>query len=227
MSLFPRSMLTIGHLPPLCFSNTSWSSLNVMLRLDVRNLALYLQPPRRCMLVRSWLHLVHNIGPCELCFFLHLYTCDPHATSYASRQDQYGDCEYACILKYVPVSLASCRSLPKTPLVAAVLLVSLSSFLMHALRLVSFLMCSALLGGLCLISVYVRRPSIGGSASSNVMSGVFLPSTTALAALSAVSLYSTSVCDLTSPMCVFSCLESLAFSSWFVSCRRSLWRCWL
>jgi hypothetical protein len=32
------------------------------------------------------------------------------------------------------------------------------------------------------------------------MSGMFAPSTTALAALSAVSLYSTSVCDLTFPM---------------------------
>jgi hypothetical protein len=59
------------------------------------------------------------------------------------------------------------------------------------------------------------------------MSGVFLPPTTALAALSAGSLYFTSVCDLTFPMCVFSYLESLTFSSWFVSFRRSLWRCWL
>jgi hypothetical protein len=62
------------------------------------------------------------------------------------------------------------------------------------------------------------------SASSNVISGVFSPSTTDLAALSSVLMYSTSVCDLTFPMCVFSCLESLSFSSWFMSCRRSLWR---
>ena len=40
--LFPRSMLTLGHLPPLCSSSCSWSSLNVMLCLDVRSLALYL-----------------------------------------------------------------------------------------------------------------------------------------------------------------------------------------
>jgi hypothetical protein len=60
-----------------------------------------------------------------------------------------------------------------------------------------------------------------------MMSGEFSPSTAALAALSAVSLYSTSVCDLTFPMCVFRCLWSLSYSSWFVSCRRSLWRCWL
>ena len=46
-----------------------------------------------------------------------------HSTSYASRLDVYGDFEFACILKYIPMSLASCRSLPKTPLVVAVLLV--------------------------------------------------------------------------------------------------------
>jgi hypothetical protein len=96
----------------------------------------------------------------------------------------------------------------------------LELFLMPAFRLVSFLMCYGLFGGLCLICGYVRRPPIGGSASSNVMSGEFSPSTAALAALSAVSLYSTSVCDyLTFPMCVFSCLRSLSFSSLFVSCR--------
>ena len=107
MVLFPRSMLTIGHLPPLCFSSCSCSSLNVLLCLDVRNLALYLQPPRRCVLVRGWLHLVHIIGPCELCFFLHLYTRGPQATSYVSRLDLYGNYEYACIPKFVLVSLAS------------------------------------------------------------------------------------------------------------------------
>ena len=53
MVLFPKSMLNIGHLPPLCFSSCSCSSLNVLLWLDVRNLALYLQPPRRCVFVRG------------------------------------------------------------------------------------------------------------------------------------------------------------------------------
>ena len=72
MDLFPRSMLFIGHLPPLCFSNSSCSSLNVLLCLDVRSLELCLQPPRMCVLVSGWLHLVHSIGPYELCFFLHL-----------------------------------------------------------------------------------------------------------------------------------------------------------
>ena len=100
-----------------------------MLCLDERSLALNLHPPRRCVLVSDWLHLVHSIGPWELCFFFHLYTCDPHATSYASRLDLYGDCKYACMLKYVPVSLASWRSLPKMPLFVTVLLVCFSSFL--------------------------------------------------------------------------------------------------
>ena len=166
--------------------------------------------------------MVQSIGPCELCFFLHLYTWDPHAPSYASRVDLYGDCEYACILKSVPASLASCRSFPKTPFVVVLLLVCFSSFFMPALRLVSFLMCSGLLGGLCLICGNVRWPPIGGSASSNVMSGGFSQPTTALATLLAVSFYPTSVCDLTFPMCVFSCVWSLSFSNWFVSCRRFL-----
>jgi len=80
-----------------------------------------------------------------------------------------------------------------------------------------FLMFSGLFGGVCHICGHVRRPPIGGSASSNVLSGEVSPSTTALASLSAVSLYSTSVCDSTFPMCVFSSLESLSFRSWFVS----------
>jgi hypothetical protein len=53
MVLFPRSMLTIGHLPPLYFSNCSCRSLNVLLCRDVRNFAWYLQPPRRCVLVKG------------------------------------------------------------------------------------------------------------------------------------------------------------------------------
>ena len=48
----------------------------------------------------------------------------------------------------------------------------------------------------------MHRLAIGGSASSKVVSGVISSSTTALAALSAVSLYSTSVCDFTFPTCV-------------------------
>jgi len=101
MVLFSRSIMNIAHVPPLCFSNCSWSSLNVLLCLDVRNLVLDLHPPRRCVLVSGWLYLVHSIGPCQLYFFLHLYTCDPRATSYTPRLDLYGDCENAC-MPYVP-----------------------------------------------------------------------------------------------------------------------------
>ena len=113
------------------------------------------------------------------------------------------------------------------PLVVADLLVYFSSFFMSALRFVSFRMFSGLLGRLCLICDHVRRPPFGGSTSSNVMSDVFPLSPTDLAALSAVSLYFTSVCDLTFPMCGFSCLWSLSFSGRFVSYRRPLCRCWL
>ena len=106
MVWFPKSILSIDHLPPSCFFSWSWSSLNMMLCLNVRSLALDLYPPKRCVLVSGWLHMVHIFGPCELYFFLHLYTCDPYATSFALRLDLYGDCEYTCMLNSVPVSLA-------------------------------------------------------------------------------------------------------------------------
>jgi len=59
---------------------------------------------------------------------------------------------------------------------------------------------------------------------SHIMKSVPKDQTSEPCAMLAVSLYSISVCDLTFPMCVFSCLEFLSFRSWFVSCRRSLWR---
>ncbi len=90
--------------------------------------------------------------------------------------------------------------------------VSLIDFLMPVLRLVIFWMVSGLSGDVCLILGHVRRPPMGGSTSSNVMSGGISPSTTALAAVAAASLYSMSVCDLTLPMCVWSCFVSLARS---------------
>ncbi len=70
--LLPRSILIIGHRPPLCFSSCSCSSLDVLLCLDIRSLAVCVHPPRRCVLVRGWLHLVHSSGPWVFCFFLHL-----------------------------------------------------------------------------------------------------------------------------------------------------------
>jgi len=153
MVLLPWSMVTIGHLPPLFFFVWSWRSLNVLLCLDVRSLAVHLHPPRRCVMVSGWLHLVHSLGPCELYLFLHRYTCDPHATSYASRLDLHGDCENACMLKYVPVSHAYLRSLLKTPLIGTVLLVCFSSFLMPAFRLVVFLGCVRVCLGECVLFV--------------------------------------------------------------------------
>ena len=56
--------------------------------------------------------------------------------------------------------------------------------------------------GVCLICCQVRLPPIGQPASSKVMSGVISPSTTSLTASLNVSLYSTSVWDLTFPICV-------------------------
>ena len=127
--------------------------------------------------------------------------------------DLYGDCENVCMLKCVSVSLASLRSFPKTLLVVTALLVCFRSFRMPALRLVNFRMFSSLFGEMCLICGHVRRPPIGGFASSNMVSDMVSPSATALADLSVVSLYSVSVCDLTFPISVFSCLDFLSRSS--------------
>jgi len=125
------------------------------------------------------------------------------------------------MLKFVPLSLAACRSLPKTPLVA--IFFPLISFLMPVFRLVVLWMMSGLLGEFCLICGQMRRPPIGGLASSNVMSGGASPSTTALVAVSADSLYSMSVCDLILHMWVWSWFASLAhLRSWSVWWSRSL-----
>ena len=85
------------------------------------------------------------------------------------------------MLKFLPVSLAVCSSAPKTPLVVLGV-VSLISFFMPVLRFVIIWNVSGLSGGVYLICGYVRRPPMGGSATSNVMSGGISPSTTALAA---------------------------------------------
>ena len=63
---------------------------------------------------------------------------------------------------------------------------------------------------------------IGESASSKVMSGGMVPSSTALTDVFASLLWVIFVCDFTLPMCVRSLLWSLSLSSWSVSCRRSL-----
>ncbi len=66
---------------------------------------------------------------------------------------------------------------------------------------------------------HVLSPLIGGSASTNVMSGVFFPSTTPRAAASASSLCLTPVCDLTLPMCVLYPKLSLVRTMSSASCR--------
>jgi hypothetical protein len=67
--LSPRSILRIGHLPPLCVWRRSYSSLKVLLGLEVLSFALYLHPPMRCVLVSGWLHFLQSIGP-VICFLL-------------------------------------------------------------------------------------------------------------------------------------------------------------
>ena len=60
--LFPRSMLRIGHLPPLRVSRRSCRSLNVLSCLEILSFTLYLHSPGRCVLVRGCLHFLHSIG---------------------------------------------------------------------------------------------------------------------------------------------------------------------
>ena len=73
------------------------------------------------------------------------------------------------------------------------------------------------------ISGHVLSPLIGGSASTNVMSGVFGPSTTPRAAASASLSCATPVCDLTLPMCMLYPKLSLVRMTSSASCRSSLW----
>ena len=136
--LFPKSMQRIGHLPPLCVWRSSCNSLNGLLCLEVLSFALCLHPPKRCVSVSGWLHFFHNIGSI-LCLRLHRYTCDPHATSYETRQHLYEDWECACMLKSVPVSLCIFSRSPKTPLVV-VYFVSFIAVLMTIFIFVSCVM---------------------------------------------------------------------------------------
>ena len=50
----PRSMLMIGHLPPLWFSINLCSRSKVLLCLDVLSFELCLYPPKRCVFVSGW-----------------------------------------------------------------------------------------------------------------------------------------------------------------------------
>jgi len=74
------------------------------------------------------------------------------------------------MLKSVPVSLAVFSSAPKILLVVMDD-VSLIAVFMPVFILASLRMVSGLFGVVCLICGHVRRSPMGGSASSNVMSG--------------------------------------------------------
>ena len=132
----------------------------MLLCLEILCFTLHLHPPRRCVLVRDWLQILHSIGP-EFCVLLQRYTCVPHATSYESLRHLCGAHEYSC-MKSVPVALAACSSVQKTPLIAVLCDVSYIAFLMSVLRLVISRLVSGLFGVVCLICGHVRRPPIGG-----------------------------------------------------------------
>jgi hypothetical protein len=78
--LLPRSMLRIGHLPPLCDWRSSCRSLNVLLCLEVLSFALDLHPPKRCLLVSGWLHFLQSIGLCYVffCIGIRVFPRLPH-----------------------------------------------------------------------------------------------------------------------------------------------------
>ena len=106
---FPRSTPMTGHRPPFDFCSSWWSNRKVLLCLFVLSIAVYLHPPRRCVLLRGAWHFEQvGVGPV---LRLHLCTCTPHATSRASRRARYGDVEYACIEWSAPLSLAILRTL--------------------------------------------------------------------------------------------------------------------
>ncbi len=80
-----------------------------MLCLLVLSLAVWLQPPRRCVLFRGDWHFEQvGVGPV---LRLHLCTYTPHATSSASRRARKGVVEYACMEWSAPLSLACLRIL--------------------------------------------------------------------------------------------------------------------
>jgi hypothetical protein len=80
----------------------------------------------------------------------------------------YGDCENACVLKSVTVSLASLRSFPKTLLVVTFLLAFFISFFMPAFRLVSFRMSSDMFGCFCVSYLGPNDAHVGDRVQINV-----------------------------------------------------------
>ena len=105
--LWPRSAHRMDHRPPFDFCR-SWSrSRNVLLWRLILSLAVSLQSPSKCVLVSGDWHLVHMRD--GLCFLLHLWMCIPHATSSKSLLARKGSAEYACLVWFEPVVLASCK----------------------------------------------------------------------------------------------------------------------
>ncbi len=90
---FPRSTPITGHRPPFDFCSSWWSNRKVLLCRLVLSFAVWLHPPRRCLLFKGDWHLEQvGVGPV---LRLHVCTCTPHATSSASRRARKGDVEYA------------------------------------------------------------------------------------------------------------------------------------
>ena len=71
MGCLPRSMLMIGHRPPIWLSIRACNNLKVIVCLDVLSFEAYLHPLMRCVFLSGWLHVLHIIGPCVLCRFFH------------------------------------------------------------------------------------------------------------------------------------------------------------
>jgi hypothetical protein len=106
---FPRSTPMTSHRPPFDFCSNWCNSRKVLLCLLVRSLAVWLHPPRRCVLFMGAWHFEHiGVGPI---LRPHLCMWTPHATSSASRCARKGVVEYACMEWSAPLFLACLRML--------------------------------------------------------------------------------------------------------------------
>jgi hypothetical protein len=226
MFLLPRSMLTIDHLPPLCFFNWSWRSLKVLLCLHVRILALYFHPPRRCVLVSGWLHLVYSIGPYELSLLASVYVWSPSYFIRIASESVWGLWEglYAkvcsctpCFLKESPEYSLGCKRF------FGVFQLLFLCLLWGWWVFEWFLVCL----GECVLSVAMcGGPRLVGPLHQMwCRCGLSVPNRSCRFIGCFIVLHIRMRFDL--PYVCFSCLESLSRSGWFVSCKRPLWRCWL
>ena len=108
--LWPMSAHRMSHRPPFDFCRCWSRSRKVLLWRLVQSLAVNLQPPSMCVFVSGDWPLVHMRD--GFCFLLHLWICTPHATSSESLLARRGAIEYAWIVRYDPVDLASCMICP-------------------------------------------------------------------------------------------------------------------